>query len=110
MCIRDSRELLALWHAERASIPPAFTGSLGPEIVFFVFDVAPTTLDDYLVVLDEPPSETRFGQKPGETPPVRLTTLLALDTGAQVAGAALDRHTRVAISGTHLRVSGGGTP
>lgn len=105
----DDRELLALWHADRASIPPAFTGTIGPEIVFFVFDVPPTELDDYLVVLDEPPSETRFGEK-STAPPVTVATLLALDTGAQVARDALDRHTRVAISGTYLRVQGGGTP
>ncbi|WP_298885165.1 hypothetical protein [uncultured Serinicoccus sp.] len=106
----DDDELLALWHADRAWIPPAFTGSLGPETVFFVFDVPPGELDDYLVVLDEPPSETRFGARPDDDPPVTLTTLLAQLSSAKVAAMAIDRHTRVAISGTYLRAQGGGTP
>ena len=39
---------------------PTFTGSIGSDIVFFGFGVAPADVADYWVVLEEPPAGYRF--------------------------------------------------
>jgi hypothetical protein len=41
-------------------IDPSFTGTIGPDITFFGFNLEPTELTKYWVVLEEPPSGYRF--------------------------------------------------
>ena len=84
------------WTATRAQIPPVFSGTIGPDQVFFLFDIPPENLDGYFLVLDEPPSEQRFrNELPHEQ-----------GSAAQVAEALLDPHTRVALDGQALEAMG----
>lgn len=78
--------------AQRRCFGPIFFGQMAPDLVFFAFDVDPSTLDEYWLVLDEPPSELRFRNNQG----------LALANGARLAAKAIDKPTRVAISGAVL--------
>lgn len=76
---------------------PIFMGNMTPDIVFFAFDIDPESLDQFWLVLDEPPSELRFLQSAF---PYKDT--LVFDD------ASIDRHTRVAVSGIYLERMGGG--
>lgn len=84
--------------ANRKFLGPIFQGALARDVVFFSFDVDPSTVDQYWVVLDEPPSELRFRSvRPNGTPLVSPATAaagFAVDT--------IDKPTRVAISGAEL--------
>jgi hypothetical protein len=71
---------------------PIFFGQMEPDLVFFAFDVHPDTLDQYWLVLDEPPAELRFRNDQG----------LEWANGAEFASKTIDRPTRVAISGEEL--------
>jgi hypothetical protein len=84
------------WRRGRTHIGPVFTGTLTPDLVFFTFDVPPSELDDYWLVLDEPPAELRFRND------------IPYETGSAAAFAAslLDPPTRVAIDGAELRSQG----
>lgn len=84
------------WRATRSHVPPVFSGTIGPDQVFFLFDVAPDALDGYFLVLDEPPSERRFRNEPLPDQP----------SAAAVAEARLDPHTRVALDGRALEAMG----
>jgi hypothetical protein len=70
---------------------PIFHGALDPDLHFFAFDVDPGKLDEYWLVLDEPPSELRF-----------RNDLPDADDGANYAKRKIDTPTRVAISGAEL--------
>ncbi|SNU01897.1 hypothetical protein SAMN06298212_11936 [Ruaniaceae bacterium KH17] len=86
------------WLAGRTQFAPIFTGSITPELVFFGFDVEPTSLEDYFLVLDEPPTEEiRF----------RTDRPFSKDTAATNAAYVLDPPTRVAIDGASLAARGG---
>lgn len=103
---------LADWMRTRVDIAPSFTGSITPDLVFFGFDLAPEALDDYWLMLDEPPAETRFGprKKPAGAGFLTDTEVFALGTSGKLAVDRIDRPARVAISGAHLARAGGGTP
>jgi hypothetical protein len=47
---------------------PTFTGTIGKDITFFGFGVAPEALKTHWVVLEEPPAGYRFYQKPEAGP------------------------------------------
>lgn len=87
------------WRTSRRHFGPVFAGTLTPELTFFTFDVTPSELDDYWLVLDEPPAELRFRND---------QAFQALDTtsAATVAKTALDQPSRVAISGLALAEAG----
>lgn len=87
------------WRAERRFFGPVFAGTLTPELTFFTFDVTPSTLEQYWLVLDEPPTELRFGNHP-------LNRAIDMTSSATVATSALDQPTRVAIDGLALEQAG----
>ena len=87
------------WYRTRTFIAPAFTGTLGPELTFFVFDVQPTDLDDFNLILEEPELELRFRNDQG----------VLLDSSAAQAARIADTHTRVAMSGRYLKEQGLGS-
>ncbi len=91
--------------AKRTCLGPIFMGTLAADLVFFAFDVAPATLDEYWLVIDEPPADLRFRNpdKPGavETPAAVIRT-----SAAAFATTTIDRPTRVAISGRYLEERG----
>jgi hypothetical protein len=87
------------WRAARKHFGPIFTGQITPEIIFFAFDVTPSELDKYWLVLDEPPAELRF-RNSEKIPPQNN------DHSANLAEFTLDRPTRVAISGKELEAEG----
>ncbi len=80
----------------RIHLGPTFIGTLTPEITFFCFDISPETLDQYWLVLDEPPTELRFRNDHPENK----------TNAATYADTTLDRPTRVAISGKYLEEQG----
>jgi hypothetical protein len=80
----------------RVHLGPTFIGILTPEITFFCFDISPETLDQYWLVLDEPPTELRFRN---DRPENKANAATYADT-------TLDRPTRVAISGRYLEEQG----
>lgn len=84
------------WRNARQHFGPVFAGTLTPELTFFTFDVTPSTLEGYWLVLDEPPAELRF----------RNDVPLDTTSAATVAKTALDQPTRVAISGRALEEAG----
>jgi hypothetical protein len=98
----------------RAFIGPMFQGAIASDLVFFAFDVDPDTLDEFWLVLDEPPSERRFRgvnsadvAHAGTTPRVGGVPALAPDlNAARFATRVIDEHTRVAISGPDLKAKG----
>ena len=85
---------------EREFFGPIFAGTLTPELSFFTFDVTPSDLDLYWLVLDEPPAELRFRNdskdKDGKDKPINRAN------AATFAESTLDQPTRVAISGKEL--------
>lgn len=85
--------------ASREFFGPIFVGTITPEITFFAFDVTPETLDQYWLVLDEPPAELRFRNDAKSRP-------LDATNGATFARSSLDQPTRVAISGKKLEEQG----
>lgn len=87
------------WRASRKFFGPVFAGTLTPELTFFTFDVTPSTLDEYWLVLDEPPAELRFRND-------QVLRPLDATTSATVAQSTLDQPTRVAISGLALEQAG----
>jgi len=48
---------------------PTFTGTIGPEVTFFGFHVAPSALHTHWVVLEEPPAGYRFYDHIAAVPP-----------------------------------------
>jgi hypothetical protein len=84
------------WRADRDYFGPVFAGTLTPEITFFTFDVTPEDLDRYWLVLDEPPHELRFLNRP----PGPVVT----STAGAFATSSIDRPTRVAIDGHQLEL------
>jgi hypothetical protein len=88
---------VAQWYTSRQHIAPSFTGTMNPELVFFVFDIAPTVLDEFLLILDEPPGELRFRNDQNVEP--------ASDS-AGVADITHDARTRIVISGALLEEQG----
>ena len=81
--------------SNRLFFGPIFIGRITPEVTFFIFDVSPDTLDQFWLVLDEPPSERRFrsDERDGK---------LSSDNSVAFAKSALDQPFRVAISGEEL--------
>lgn len=88
--------------ADRRFLGPIFQGAIATDVVFFAFDVDPDTLDQYWLVLDEPPSELRFRSVDA------AGNILggAATAGADFAVATIDQPTRVGIDGTHLEELG----
>ena len=84
------------WRKNRKFFGPIFAGTLTPELTFFAFDVTPSDLDQYWLVLDEPPAELRF----------RNDQPLVKTNAATLAQSTLDQPTRVAISGQALEQQG----
>ena len=82
---------------KRRYFGPIFFGQMEPDLVFFAFDVPPKTLDEFWLVLDEPPAELRFKFKPELAQP---------PSSAEFAVKTIDRPTRVAISGAELEQQG----
>ena len=80
----------------RKHIGPIFAGTLTPDITFFAFDVTPSKLDEYWLVLDEPPAELRFRNEN----PIDKTN------SATFAKSTIDQPTRIAISGAELEKQG----
>lgn len=60
----------ALNNLEGGRVLPTFTGTIGSEVTFFGFPVAPSALATHWVVLEEPPAGHRFDQKPVSPAPV----------------------------------------
>lgn len=81
---------------DRIYFGPIFVGTITPELTFFAFDVAPSELDQYWLVLDEPPAELRF----------RNDIPRNVANSATFAKSTLDQPTRVAISGKELKRQG----
>ena len=79
-----------------SAIGPKVKGSIGDDVTFFIFDVDPSKLADYRVVLDEPPAELRFRN---DQNPVSANS-------ATFAKSTIDTPTRVAIEGTYLQWKG----
>jgi len=88
--------------ANRQFLGPIFQGALAKDVVFFSFDVDPSTLDQYWVVLDEPPSELRFRSVDAAGKPLGT----AATTAAAFAKATIDEPTRVGMDGAHLEELG----
>jgi hypothetical protein len=84
--------------ADRRFLGPIFQGALAPDVVFFAFDVDPSTLDQFWLVLDEPPSELRFRSVDAAENPVGG----GATTGAAFAAATIDTPTRVGFDGDFL--------
>lgn len=82
--------------ADREFFGPIFAGKITPEITFFAFDVTPGDLDQYWLVLDEPPAELRFRS---DKPQGKINSSI-------FAKSTLDQPTRVAISGKELKELG----
>jgi hypothetical protein len=80
----------------RRAIAPRIKGTVSEDVTFFVFDIDPSTLPDYRVVLDEPPAELRFRNDLGSS----------ADDGAAFAAKVIDTPIRVAIEGTYLNWKG----
>jgi hypothetical protein len=87
---------------DRIFLGPIFQGALARDLVFFAFDVDPQDLDQYSVMLDEPPSELRFRPRNAAGNPLGMGAL----HGAAFAKATIDRKTRVAIDGPYLEALG----
>jgi hypothetical protein len=81
--------------ADREFFGPIFAGTITPEITFFAFDVMPSDLEQYWLVLDEPPAELRFRNDEKDKPQDPTNS-------ATFAKSTLDQPTRVAISGHEL--------
>jgi hypothetical protein len=88
--------------ANRRFLGPIFQGALAPDVVFFAFDIDPDTLDQYWLVLDEPPSELRFRSVDAAGNPIGA----AAPNAAALAQTTIDRPTRVGIDGAYLEALG----
>jgi hypothetical protein len=88
--------------ANRQFLGPIFQGALAPDVVFFAFDVDPSTLDQYWLVLDEPPSQLRFRRVDAAGAPLGGAAAAA----ARFAADTIDTPTRVGISGSYLESKG----
>jgi hypothetical protein len=77
-------------------VGPKIKGIITDDVTFFVFDINPSDLEQYRVVLDEPPAELRF----------RNDKLSGAADSAQFAADVIDTPTRVAIDGTYLEWKG----
>ena len=86
-----------LGHA-RGLLGPIFQGALAPDVVFFAFDMDPSTLHEYWLVLDEPPSELRFRCVDENDQPLGGTA----QSAAEFAADTIDKPTRVGIDGGYL--------
>ncbi len=100
----DLKATPILDHTQQAAVAPKFfgpiySGTLEPDLHFFAFDVNPDNLQDYWLVLDEPPSELRFRSVDDDN---QLLVSAALD-GATFATETFSRPTRVAMSGAYLK-------
>jgi hypothetical protein len=95
--VPDGQDPVA-WRLTQRYNGPIFVGVLTPEITFFTFDVTPEDLDQYWLVLDEPPHELRFRNSPPGA-------LVVTDAGT-FAKSMLDQPTRVAIDGHELEEQG----
>ncbi len=84
------------WRRDRKFFGPVFAGTLTQELTFFAFDVTPSELSEYWLVLDEPPAELRF----------RNDLPRDETNSASFATSTLDQPTRVAISGAELALQG----
>ncbi|MCE7980208.1 MAG: hypothetical protein DYG89_03380 [Caldilinea sp. CFX5] len=84
------------WRNKRKHFGPIFAGMITPEVTFFAFDVTPSELDKYWLVLDEPPAELRFRNDEQKRPQVITSH------SAAFAQSTIDQPTRVAISGAYL--------
>jgi hypothetical protein len=84
------------WRKNRKFFGPIFAGTLTPELTFFAFDVTPSEVNLYWLVLDEPPTELRF----------RNDQPLNIANAATFADSTIDKPTRVAISGAELERQG----
>ena len=82
---------------QRRFYGPTFVGGLTPEVTFFAFDVRPETLNEYWLMLGEPPAELRFrnGKPPAE---------VAVTHSAGFCG---DHDRRTDPSSNQRRVAGG---
>jgi hypothetical protein len=90
-----SAEQAAVAPQARTEMGPIYQGQIEPDLVFFAFDIDPNTVDQYQLVLDEPPAELRFRNDRGDAP-----------DGAKFAATTIDRHSRVAFLGSHLKAQG----
>ncbi|GAA2108513.1 hypothetical protein GCM10009841_29010 [Microlunatus panaciterrae] len=82
--------------AGRRAIAPKIKGAIGADVTFFIFDIDPTDLPQYRVVLDEPPAELRFRNDLGAN----------AANGGAFAATVIDTPTRVAIDGSYLNWKG----
>lgn len=91
---------------DREFIGPNFQGNIDTDIVFFSFDISPPELDQFWLILDEPPSQLRFRkyETNQQLPPNPLGD--AATTSAAFANATLDKPTRVAFDGKELLARG----
>jgi hypothetical protein len=105
----------AATRSARVFLGPIFQGAITRDIVFFAFDLDPDTLDQYWLVLDEPPSELRFRGVDASDSPLAGTTPrdaggnppLAPDPhAAQFAKRMINHPTRVGIDGAYLKSLG----
>jgi len=80
---------------------PIFMAELEPDLHCFMFDIEPSKLDKYWLVLDEPPSELRFRIAKNGEPNCTDTP-----NSAKFAQCHIDKPTRVAIDGAYLEQQG----
>jgi hypothetical protein len=48
------------WTKVRKHFGPVFVARIRADVTFFIFDIPPDTLDQYWLILEEPPTELRF--------------------------------------------------
>ena len=48
------------WTKARKHFGPVFVARIRADVTFFIFDIPPDTLDQYWLILEEPPTELRF--------------------------------------------------
>lgn len=100
----------AAGRGDRVFLGPIFKGVIEDDLVFFAFDVDPATLDQYWLVLDEPPAELRFrgvdrtGQPLAGTAPQAGPAPDA--NSADFAARTIDQPTRVGVDGAYLEQLG----
>ncbi len=107
-------QFTAASRATRRFLGPIFQGELARDIVFFAFDVDPETLDQYWLVLDEPPSELRFRGVDNAGVPLAGTTPVNAGVPAPAPDAdaaafvkrTIDHPSRVGIDGAYLKALG----
>ena len=80
------------WTKARKHFGPVFVARIRADVTFFIFDIPPDTLDQYWLILEEPPTELRF--RPS-----------ALNSSSKIFFD-LDQPTRVAWEGIYLENRG----